>query len=76
MSVSIARALARKWRPTITHPVRRLVSAKPWLALGFLLLGFPIGVFWFVVLVTLIALGLCLAITWVGIPILAVAMVL
>ena len=76
MSVPIARALARRWRPAITNPVRLLVSAKPWLALGFLVLGFPIGVFWFVVLVTLIALGLGLAITWVGIPILAVAMVL
>ena len=76
MSVPIARAIARRWRPTLTNPVRLLVSAKPWLALGFLLLGFPIGVFWFVVLVTLIALGLGLAITWVGIPILATAMVL
>jgi signal transduction histidine kinase len=52
----------------------RLRAAKPWRAAGFLLLSFPIGLFWFVVLVVLIAVGAALAIVWVSIPILELAL--
>ena len=40
----------------------------------FLLSSFPLGLFWFVVLVVLLAAGLPLTIVWVGLPILALAM--
>jgi signal transduction histidine kinase len=45
-------------------------------AVGFLLLSFPTGIFWFVVLITLILLGAALSIVWIGLPILAQAMAL
>lgn len=45
-------------------------------AAGFLLTTMPIGIFWFAVLVTLTAAGVPLMITWVGVPITALAVVL
>ncbi len=48
------------------------VVAKPqtWRHIGYLLLAFPLGVFYFVFLVTGISLGFGLAIVWLGIPLL------
>jgi hypothetical protein len=43
------------------------------LATLFLLSSFPLGVFWFIVLATLLLVGLPLTIVWVGLPILALA---
>src|SRR3712207_6369552 len=57
------------------HWLRRLarapITSEPWRAAGFMLTSFVVGTFWFVALVTLIATGFGLAITWIGIPILA-----
>ena len=39
----------------------------------FLLSSFPLGIFWFIVLTTLLLCGLSLTIVWVGLPILALA---
>jgi len=44
------------------------------LATLFLLSSFPLGIFWFIVLVALLLVGLPLTIMWVGLPILALAM--
>jgi len=52
------------------NPLRMLFSAEPWLALIFMLLSFVFGVFWFVVLVTLISTGGGLLVVIVGAPIL------
>lgn len=48
------------------------VVAKPqtWRNIGYLLLAFPLGIFYFVFLVTGLSLGFGLAIIWIGIPIL------
>jgi len=56
--------------------LRRLGTAEPWSALFFLLASFGLGVFWFVTLVTLLAVGGALAITWIGLPILAATLFL
>ena len=48
-----------------------LVRPRSWLNLLYLLLSFPLGVFYFVVLVTLLAVGIGLVIIWVGIFVLA-----
>lgn len=57
------------------HPLlRRAFSRRPWLAAGFLITSFVYGTALFVILVTLLALGLGLAITLLGIPILAIAL--
>jgi hypothetical protein len=57
-----------------TSPVsaifRVVIEPQSYLNLLYLLLSFPLGVFYFVFLVTGFALGLGLLITWVGIPIL------
>jgi hypothetical protein len=45
-------------------------------SLAYLLLSFPLGVAWFVTLVTLLAVGASTAIVWVGLPVLATAIVL
>jgi signal transduction histidine kinase len=47
-----------------------MATAEPWLALLFMITSFVVGLFWFVVLVTLIATGGGLAITLIGLPIL------
>ncbi len=56
----------------LTEPFR----LRTWRETAWALLAFPIGLFWFVVLVTLLASGLGLAITIVGLPILALTLVL
>jgi signal transduction histidine kinase len=59
-------------RASLRNPLRLFFSAEPWLALLFMLTSFVMGVFWFVVLVTLLATGVGMAVTLVGIPILLV----
>ena len=63
-------------RPVPHNPVQLLGSVQLWASVGFLALSFVAGTFWFVVLVTLIALGVGLASILVGLPILLLAMVL
>ena len=53
-------------------PVRLLVRAL--LSTLFLLSSFPLGLLWSVVLVVLLLIGLPLTIVWVGLPVLALAM--
>jgi len=74
LSARIATAARRRTGITLENPVQLLFSARPWTAALFAVLSFPIGVFWFVALVTLISTGLGLAITFLGIPILIFAM--
>ncbi|WP_165913123.1 sensor domain-containing protein [Tamaricihabitans halophyticus] len=45
-------------------------------AVAYLLLGLPLGIFWFVLFVTLFLVGLTTSIIWVGVPILMLAAVL
>ena len=65
-------------RETSTVPAFLRVVAEPqsYLNMLYLLLSFPLGIFYFVFLVTSLALGLGLAITWFGIPILVGAIAL
>ncbi len=58
------------------NPLRLLFSSETWISFGFILLNFVLGLFWFVVLVTLISTGLATVITLVGIPLLAGTMLL
>lgn len=57
-------------------PLRLLASPEPWLAAVFMLSSFVMGIFWFVLFVTLLATGFGLAITLVGIPILVASLYL
>lgn len=54
-------------------PRGRLLS-RTLLSTLFLLSSLPLGLFWFVVLVALLSAGLPLTVVWVGLPILAFAM--
>jgi signal transduction histidine kinase len=54
--------------------LRAPLSPRTWAAAGYLLASMAVGIFWFVVLVTGISVGLSLVIIWVGIPILAATM--
>jgi len=47
-----------------------IVKPKTWRSVGYLLLAFPLGIFYFVFLVTGLSLGFGLFITLLGIPIL------
>jgi signal transduction histidine kinase len=58
----------RRGSPLVQLLVRALLSAL------FLLSSFPLGLLWSVVLVALLLIGLPLTIIWVGLPILALAM--
>ena len=57
-------------RSSLRNPLRLFFSAEPWLALIFMSLSLTVGLFWFIVLVTLLSTGLGLAITLIGLPIL------
>ena len=46
-----------------------LTNSQTYKNLAYLLLSFPLGVFYFVFLITGISLGVSLAIIWIGIPI-------
>lgn len=63
-------------RSSLRNPLRLLVSSEPWRALLFSILSFVLGVFWFVLLVVLIATGSGTVITLIGLPILALTMLL
>ena len=52
------------------NPLQLFGSREPWLAMLFMLVSFPLGLFWFVVLVTLLSTGIGTVVTLVGIPIL------
>jgi signal transduction histidine kinase len=73
---STAASAAQGLGPIVGDLRRWLFSGKPWRVALFLVLSFPIGAFWFFLIVATIVVGVCLAITWVGIPILALAVAL
>jgi len=54
---------------------RALVGSDVWAATGYLLLSFPLGLFWFVVVVTGLSTGAGLVVVWVGLPVLALTLV-
>jgi signal transduction histidine kinase len=64
--------------PSVTVTLRRLVlvpfSAATWKHVLYLLLAFPLGLVYFVVLVVGVSTGVGLAIVWVGLPILLVTL--
>ena len=60
-----------RMRTVLTEPFR----LRTWREAVWALLALPIGVFWFCVLVTLLVVGIGLAITIVGLPILALTLV-
>src|ERR1039457_120467 len=49
-------------------------EGQTWLNILYLLAAFPLGIFYFVFLITMIALGLGLLVIWIGIPILLATM--
>ena len=62
-------------RPSLpVNPLRLMASAEPWLALVFMISSFVVGLFWFIVLATLLSAGGGLAVTLIGLPILVGAM--
>src|SRR5262249_33672255 len=67
-------ALGLRARYALRHPFHALFSWKFWKAVAFLVLSYPLGVVWFCVLFTLIALSIGTAIIWVGVLTLALAM--
>ncbi|HQZ90805.1 MAG TPA: sensor histidine kinase [Thermomicrobiales bacterium] len=67
----ILEAPVRPERASLANPLRLLVARETWVSFTFILLSFALGIFWFVALVTLLSTGLSLAVTVVGLPILA-----
>jgi hypothetical protein len=62
-------------RPSFTSTIFRPFGARQtYLDLVYSLLGLPLGIFYFTFVVTGLSLGIGLAITWVGIPILALTL--
>ncbi|MCO5177953.1 MAG: sensor histidine kinase [Thermomicrobiales bacterium] len=59
-----------------SNPLRLLFSSETWRSFGFILLTFILGLFWFIVLVTLLSTGIATVVTLVGIPLLAGTMLL
>ena len=57
-----------------TRLLRRMFSVEPWIAAALMILSFALGLFWFCVLITLIATGGGTLITLIGLPILVLAM--
>ena len=51
-------------------------SLRTWTATGYLLLSMPLGILWFVLIVTGVAVGLGTLVIWVGVPVLAGTMLL
>src|SRR6185312_13218518 len=74
--MSAVNQLAVRYRSQLRNPFRVLISPEPWLALIFMVLSFAVGLFWFIALVVLIATGAGLAITLVGLPLLAGTLIL
>ncbi len=71
-SVKETRAAKQGFGRKLTPHGRPLVRVL--LSTLFLLSSFPLGLFWFLVLTVLLLAGISLAIVWVGLPILALAM--
>lgn len=61
-------------RLRLRDPVRLLFSAAPWASFWYLFVWLFAGSLWFGVAFTLVATGLALAITWIGLPVLAFAL--
>ena len=76
MSAVLSPTAPYRFRSSLRNPFRLFISPEPWLALIFMLLSFAVGLFWFVVLVTLIATGAGMSITLVGLPLLAGTLIL
>lgn len=70
MSLQTASGTRIDRRSSLRNPFKLWISAEPWLSLIFMLSSFVLGVFWFVTLVTLLAVGGSMAFTLVGIPVL------
>ena len=62
------------WRRILHDTLRKYTSAQLWRTTLFLVLNFFLGILWFCVLLTLLALGISTAIIWVGVVILAITM--
>lgn len=60
----------------LAHTLGAVVAWDTWVATGYLLATFPLGVFWFTIAVTGLTVGVATAIIWVGLPILFFAAVL
>ncbi|HEX3721658.1 MAG TPA: sensor domain-containing protein, partial [Nitrolancea sp.] len=76
MSAVLSPTAPYRFRSSLRNPFRLFFSPEPWLALIFMLLSFAVGLFWFIVLVTLIAVGIGMSITLVGLPLLAGTLIL
>ncbi len=60
-----------KTRRVTRNPIRLYFSPELWSSVGFMLLSFVLGIFWFSALITMVSLGLALLFALVGLPILA-----
>jgi signal transduction histidine kinase len=58
-----------------TRLLRRMFSVEPWVAAAFMILSFGLGLFWFCLLVPMIATGLGTLVILIGLPILALSLV-
>jgi signal transduction histidine kinase len=56
--------------------LRRMFSAEPWVTAAFMILSFVLGLFWFCLLIPLLAAGFGTLITLLGAPILALSLVI
>jgi signal transduction histidine kinase len=61
--------------PWPQRALRAPIEPRTWTAAAYLVASMAVGIFWFVVLVTGISVGISLVIVWVGLPILALTMV-
>jgi signal transduction histidine kinase len=66
----------RRWLRRLAQALGAVAAWDTWVATGYLLATFPLGVFWFTVAVTGLAVGVATAIVWVGLPILFLSAVL
>ncbi len=60
--------------PWLQRVARAPIEPRTWTAAAYLVASMAVGIFWFVVLVSGISVGLSLVIIWVGLPILALTM--
>ena len=58
-----------------TRFIRRMFSVEPWVAAAFMVVSFALGLFWFCLLIPLLATGLGTLITLIGLPLLALSLV-
>ncbi len=55
---------------TLDKPTLKRIAGRTLRNLAYLLLSFPLGLFYFVILFTMIVVGLALVIVWIGVPVL------